>query len=103
MNQPGGVRKYRNTPVVVDGIRFDSKGEARRWGDLNFLQRANHISDLKRQVTFDLGVCKFRADFTYVQNGALVVEDFKGVITPEFRIKAKLMKQVHGIEVVVTR
>ena len=38
----------------------------------------------------------------YVENGALVTEDVKGVLTPEFKLKSKLMKAVHGIEIRLT-
>ena len=31
------MTKYRNQPVTVDGYRFDSKAEARRWGELKLL------------------------------------------------------------------
>jgi hypothetical protein len=32
--------KYRATPIILDGIRFDSKREAKRWAELQLLQRA---------------------------------------------------------------
>ena len=47
-------RKYGNQPVTVDGIRFDSIHEATRWQELKLLLRAGKISDLKRQVPFEL-------------------------------------------------
>lgn len=48
------------------------------------------------------GKCIFRkvcyiADYTYIEDGKLVVEDKKGYKTPEYTIKKKLMYQVHGI------
>lgn len=101
--------KFRNVPTVVDGVRFDSKREARRWGELQLMERANLIADLKRQVPFALDVnghhvCKYVADFTYLEgSGAgLTVEDVKGVQTPEFKLKSKLMKAVHGVEIKLT-
>jgi hypothetical protein len=101
-----GFRKYRNVPIEVDGVRFASKKEARRWGELQLLQRANVIADLKRQVSFklavnDVPICTYIADFTYLEGSGegLTVEDTKGVLTPEFKLKSKLMKAVHGIDV----
>jgi hypothetical protein len=99
--------KFRNKPVTVDGIRFDSKAEARRYGELKLLERTGKISDLKLQDTFDLPVngvvvCSYRADFTYVEDDNLVVEDVKSAATsknPVYRIKKKLMKVVHGIDI----
>jgi hypothetical protein len=90
------MRKYRNVPTVIDGIRFDSKAEARRYQELELLQRAKVIRDLKRQVTFALygkngaPICRYRADFMYEESGKHVVEDVKGVATPVFGLKAKL-------------
>lgn len=91
-------RKYRNTPITVDGIRFDSQAEARRWQQLKLLERAGVILELQRQITFPIAwngikICSYRADFVYreIATGETVIEDVKGVLTPEYRIKAKLM------------
>ena len=103
-------RKYRNNPVnTLDG-RFDSQAELRHWNHLKLRQLAREISDLKRQVTFvllpafELNGKKYQpmryiADMTYIENGALVVCDVKGAVTPEYRIKRRLMASVHGIEI----
>ena len=104
--------KFHAQKVTVGGITFASKHEAARWQDLKILERAGLIEQLKRQVKFDLipfqnaekgmpserGV-QYVADFTYLQNGKLVVEDAKGYKTPEYIIKRKLMRWVHGISV----
>lgn len=96
-------RKYKNEPT--DG--FHSRREAKRHQELSFLEKAGKIDELKSQVPFRMVVngyliCTYIADFTYVENGRLVVEDAKGFITREFRIKAKLMNALHGIEVKLT-
>jgi hypothetical protein len=92
------TRKYRNTPVTIDGIRFDSKAEAKRWAELRLLERAGVILDLQRQVSFPITfggvkITTYRADFVYreAETGETAIEDVKGVRTPEYRIKAKLM------------
>jgi hypothetical protein len=42
----------------------------------------------------------YLADFVYrTADGIEVVEDVKGAVTPEFRLKRKLMLWRHGIEV----
>jgi hypothetical protein len=102
-----GAHKYGAQAVKVDGIKFPSKREARRWSELRLLERAGRIEDLKRQVRFVLDVnavpiCHYVADFTYREAGRLVVEDTKGVQTDVFKIKAKLMLACHGIAVLVT-
>ena len=91
-------RKYRNQPITIDGIRFDSQAEARRWQQLKLLERAGVIMELQRQVTFPIAwngikICSYRADFVYRETatGEQVIEDVKGMLTPEYRIKAKLM------------
>ena len=103
------VRKYRNVPTEIDGIRFDSKREARRWGELQLMAKAGLIRDLDRQVNFPLAVngvpiCSYRADFTYWEGRSnhQTVEDSKGVVTKDCALKLKLMKAVHGIEVKLT-
>lgn len=107
MTLPGKPRaKYRNTPTVSDGLRFDSKREAKRWGELRLMERAGLIENLERQVRFPLKVngvlvCTYVADFVYREGAtrARVVEDAKGFRTREYQIKRKLMKAVHGIEI----
>lgn len=85
--------KYCNEPTIVDGLRFDSKKEAQRWGELQLLQAAGAISALSRQVWFDLyGGVRMRVDFTYTENGALVAEDVKGKATRDWLNKAKLFR-----------
>ena len=98
------MTKYDNKKTEVDGILFDSRGEAARYLELCTLERARQISDLELQVTFPLvvngmRVCKYVADFVYREDGAVVVEDFKGMRTPLYRLKAKLMQAVHGITI----
>lgn len=104
------VSKYRNQKVTVDGETFDSKKEYGRWVQLQIMERAGAISDLKRQVKFELAPAvkiqgrqrpplSYVADFVYEQNGQKVVEDSKGFKTEGYRIKRHLMAAVHGIEI----
>lgn len=98
------IAKYRNIKTVVDGIKFDSKKEAKRYGELKIMQRYGFISSLQMQVPYELKingklVCKYVADFKYLAKGRLVVEDVKGIKTPIYRLKKKLMLAIHGIEI----
>lgn len=95
----GAGNKYRAIKTIVDGIKFDSKKEATRYGQLKLMEKAGMITDLKLQVVFELSVCKYKADFTYYQNDHLVVEDAKGVKTPAYRLKKKMMLNELGIEI----
>ena len=108
------MSKYHSTPTEVNGIRFDSKREANRWFELRMLERAGKIEKLKRQVKYLLIPSQYRdgkciereasyiADFVYVKDGHLVVEDCKGFRTPEYKIKRKLMLQLYDIRLVET-
>jgi len=85
---------------------YDSKGEANRAYELGLMQRAGRIQNLREQVKFELIPSQdgerpvhYTADFAYEQDGQTVVEDFKGMKTPEYVIKRKLMLFRHGIRV----
>lgn len=100
------VSKYKNEKVESGGRKFDSKREAIRAGELDLLQKMGRISDLQYQVRFEVipkqgkkRAAFYVADFTYIEDGKLVVEDSKGHRTREFILKSKLMQQVHGITV----
>lgn len=107
--------KYRNRPTTVMGpdgqyVEFPSKREAERYQSLRLLEIADRIRNLKLQVKYhfdvnDVHVCDYIADFKYEEwDGQariwrLVVEDAKGMKTPEYIIKRKLMRAMHGIKV----
>lgn len=102
--------KYRNVKTEVDGLKFDSKKEAKRWVELKQLLDAGRISNLMRQVMFQLvpqvvldgrkqQPVKYVADFQYQLGDQIIVEDVKGFKTPEYRMKRKMMKAFLGIEV----
>ena len=107
-----GNNKYRNQKVKVNGEKFDSKKEAERWAQLRLLEKVGEITDLKRQVSFELipsqkiggkvveRACYYIADFVYLDSkGHIVIEDAKGVRTKEYIIKRKLMLWVHGVHI----
>lgn len=96
--------KYGNRKTEKDGIQFASKKEADRYGELRLMELANEIVDLKRQVSYDLRVngfliCRYIADFVYTDKHGRVIEDTKGFRTQIYRIKKKLMKACHNIEI----
>ena len=115
------MRKYHNTKIQVDGIMFDSKLEAKRYGQLKLMERAGVIRDLELQPEYEL-IPSFRkngktwrravykADFRYIlcENDRIIIEDVKGstaVITDVFRLKQKLFEyQYPGLTIkIVTR
>ena len=105
MRNKYGARKVK----APDGQVYDSVKEYHRYGCLRLLERAGKISDLKRQVKFELipkqegeRACYYIADFTYYEDGKLVAEDCKGYATDLFKLKKKLMLWVHGIRIRIT-
>lgn len=100
--------KYGAVKTTVDGIKFDSKGESVMWFTLKNRERAGEITDLKRQIPYKLEVngilvCKYIADYEYIENGALVTADYKGVITKDFALKAKLFKAIYGRDILIIK
>ena len=101
------LAKYGNRKTEFNGQRYDSKAEARRAMELRALEMAGEITGVETQVTYrlvvnEMLVCKYVADFRYhdVRTGLTVVEDVKGVRTPVYRLKRRLMRACHGIDVV---
>lgn len=123
-----GRRKYGNSKTVFKGEEYDSKRERDRHIYLLNAEREGIISDLKRQVTFHLlpaqyetvqkqlktktkevSVCveravDYKADFTYMKDGQLVVEDVKAyassqVLDKTYILKRKMMLYFHGIRI----
>ena len=97
--------KYHNTKVEINGIKFDSIKEGERYHELYLLQKAGEISDLRLQEEFVLQnayrspetgekirAIKYLADFTYEVNGERIIEDAKGMKTPVYQIKKKMME-----------
>jgi hypothetical protein len=104
---PSHNNKYRAIPTEVDGIRFHSRREAERYKNLKILLRCKEISNLRLQVEYPIivngqKVCSYFADFVYWDEArqAEIVEDSKGMSTPVYRLKKKLLKATMGIEIV---
>lgn len=100
--------KYKNKKVEYRGMRFDSIGERDRYICLLQEQEDGIISDLRRQIKFgltcnDVVVCHYISDFVYVRDDVMVVEDFKGVLTDVFQLKAKWFKAQYGFDITVTK
>ena len=116
--------KYGAQSTVVDGIKFPSQKEARRYAQLKMLERAGEIRDLQRQVEFELipaqfepsktlkngrkvrgrcieRKCVYISDFAYIQSdtGEYIVEDAKGFRTDVYRLKKKLLLYKYNIRI----
>ncbi len=90
--------KYNAQKVELDGITFDSKKEARRYGELKLLAKAGEIGDLKCHPKFPFVIdgrkvlirsagypngrqASFKPDFSYWRGDEIVVEDVKSRAT----------------------
>lgn len=110
--------KYGNKRVKINGIAYDSTGEANYEKTVLDPLRAKGELTYRRQVTFPLVVngvkiCNYRADWVVTwKNGKQEVWDFKArderikkddgfLITSEFKLKRKLMLACHGLEIIL--
>lgn len=103
---PRSFSKFKNKWEVVDGIKFRSKREARRYSELKLLLAAGAIERLELQPRYPMKIdgiliCTYVADFRYITPGqGTTVEDVKGMRTYVYTIKKKLMKALYHIDVV---
>lgn len=102
--KPRRESKYNARRVTIQGHTFHSKKEARRFLELQELEKQGVIADLKLQVRYKLVVngvhiCDYIPDFEYTEQGKTVTEDVKGRRTREYILKRKLMKAVHNITI----
>lgn len=108
--------KYNNKTVIHDDIKFHSIGEGNRYLVLKNEQRIGTIKNLRLQVPYPLTekrrnkagkavqALNYIADFVYIdtKTDEEVVEDFKGKRTQGYIDKAKMLFDVHGIEIYET-
>jgi hypothetical protein len=99
--------KYKNKKTIIDGIKFASKGEASRYQELKLLEKAGVIQNLELQPSYELQpkfkyngkaerAITYKADFRYIENNTIVVEDVKGFETKDFLIKRKMFLRNYG-------
>lgn len=108
------MNKYRNIKTVIDDIKFDSTLEARRYSFLKMMENVGKISELKSQPQFLLQEAFvfqgkrikpifYIADFQYMYNGILRIEDVKGKLTPLYLLKKKMLqfnyRDIHFYEI----
>ena len=119
-------KKYNNTKVEYDGIKFDSKKEMQRYIVLKDAENSGVISNLELQVKYELIPAvreeyiehlktkdkvktrtlqlpiTYTCDFQYLKDGVLIVEDVKAspkMLPKEFVLKEKMMFALKGIKI----
>lgn len=107
LNKKGKPSKYKAVRCQdADGNKFDSKAELARWNALKLKETLGQITALSRQPQFPLIVngvkCgKYIADFEYTWRGTgvRVIEDVKGVRTPVYRLKKRIVEALYKIKI----
>lgn len=110
--KPARPLKMGNKFTTVDGIKFRSAKESRRYLELKLLVEAGEITDLNLQarircVVNGEKVCEYWADFAYYdrKSGKMIHEDTKSPFTrknPLYRLKKKLVKACANIDILET-
>jgi len=96
------MNKYNAVTTVIDGIKFPSGAEAQRYCELKHLRIAGVISCLEVHPRILLQPAfkhhrkterkiEYEADFRYIQNDVVVVEEVKGFATEAYKLKRKLL------------
>lgn len=101
--------RYKNKWVVLDGIKFQSQGEAYHWLGLKDQMNRGEFREVKRQVKFPLvvngiEVANYVADFvTMDYSNCIQVIDYKSRFTATlalYQMKRKLMNAIYGVVIV---
>jgi len=88
-----------------DGIKFDSKLEARYYSKLKIAQESGDLVFFLRQVPFHLpGGVRYVVDFQeFWADGEVKFTDVKGMETAEFKTKKKLVESLYPITINVVK
>lgn len=100
--------KYRaKRTTCPHGHSHPSKREAKRCAELHLLFRAGQIDALVYEPEYNFVVngypvmmrnghkAKFTPDFGYLENGKVVVEDIKGMMTQDARLRHALFRHLY--------
>ncbi len=90
--------KYNAVRTEHDGIKFDSKKEARYYLQLKLRVRAGDVLFFLRQTTFHLpGGVTYRVDFQeFWTDGTVHFIDVKGIQTESFKAKKRMVEQLYA-------
>lgn len=99
------THKYRAKSVELDGIRFDSKAEARYYLALKTRVAAGDVVTFLRQVPIHLpGSTKLVIDFVeFHADGTTHFVDVKGMETEQFRLKKRQVEELYPFEIEIVK
>jgi protein associated with RNAse G/E len=103
------MTKYKAKKTTYSGVIFDSRKEAEYCYKLDLAKKAFYPKDkvisYDMQVPFEVKVngakiCTYKLDFkvTYADNTIKFI-DVKGMKTPVYRLKKKLVEAIYGITI----
>jgi len=97
---PQRPSKYHAVMEECDGIRFQSKKEARYYRELKARVFAGEVAYFLRQVPFELvGGVRYRVDFMEVwTDGSIHYIDTKGFRTQTYRMKRRMVEATYPIK-----
>ena len=116
--------KFSAQRVEADGIKFDSKLEAKRYDQLKRREQVGEITDLDIHPSWPLRnnngievrypptkpypggkLAVFTADFAYVivETERFVIEDCKGVMTKDAKLRIAIFEALYGLKVDIIR
>ncbi len=95
--------KFGAVRTEVDGIKFDSKREARYYSELKLRVLAGEIRYFLRQVPLYLvGGVRYVVDFQeFHADNTVHYVDVKGMLTPTFIMKKKMVEGTYPIVIEV--
>jgi len=93
--------KYFAKPTNLDGIRFDSKKEARYYQQLKMRVKVGEVVFFLRQCPFHLaGGVKLVVDFIeFWADGTVHFIDVKGHRTKQYISKKKMVEALYPVEI----
>jgi hypothetical protein len=103
--------KYGAVPMVVDGIKFPSTAQAKRYSELKLLARAGEIAELELEPVYQIvidgapvkmrngHVARYTADFRYLEKGVRVVEEVKGYIVRDYPLRRAVIEHIYKIKI----
>lgn len=93
--------KFKAKPCEYENIKFASKKEAKRYLELQALQRLGEVVFFLRQTPFHLTAgIKYVCDYlVFWKNGEVTIEDVKGMKTAMYILKKKQVEQLYPITI----
>lgn len=103
--------KFNAKSRIIDGHKFPSLKEAKRYNELKLLEKAGKIKNLELQPKFEiipkqkyrgktLRKAEYTPDFKYldIDNNEWVIEEVKGMPTVDYVLRKKLFILKYGDE-----